>query len=156
QYIWLEGQIRPIRDPVTNRMVEIEATARDVTSQVATERALRQRVSAEALIGEVSRELLAVAADEIDAVVGRSLERAARFVVADRATVVVLSQDEQWAVRTHQWASAPEFESVEPQTSITGLPWLIDHCRAGELVFARSLDHLPPEASAEFALFKSA
>src|SRR5262249_49549389 len=56
----------------------------------------------------------------------------------------------------HQWASAPEFESVEPQTSITGLPWLIDHCRAGELVFARSLDHLPPEASAEIALFKSA
>jgi PAS domain S-box-containing protein len=155
-YVWLESRINPIRDPETGRVLEIQATARDVTAQVTTERALRQRVSAEALIAEVARELLTVAADEVDAVVVRSLERAARFVGAERATLVVLSQDEQWAVRTHQWASEPEFETDEPQISITGLPWLVEQCRAGELVFARSLDDLPAEATAERVAFEGA
>jgi PAS domain S-box-containing protein len=155
-HVWLEAQITPIRDSDTGEVLEIEATARDVSMRVATERALRQRISAEALIAEVSRELLTVTADKVDAVVVRSLERAARFVGAERATVVVLSQDEQWVVRTHQWASQAEFETAEPQTSITGLPWLVEQCRAGELVFARSLDDLPPEASAERVAFEAA
>ncbi len=51
---------------------------------VATERALQQRVDAEALIGDVSRELLTASAEEIDGIVVRSLERAARFVGAER------------------------------------------------------------------------
>lgn len=69
---------------------------------------------------------------------------------------MVLSQDEQWAVRTHQWASEPDFETDEPQISIAGLPWLVEQCRAGELVFAQSLRDLPPEASAERAAFEAA
>jgi PAS domain S-box-containing protein len=152
-YVWLEARISAVRDSDTGELVEIQAAARDVTAQVTTERALQQRVDAEALIADVSRDLLTVAADEVDAVVGRSLERAARFVGADRATLVVLSQDEQWAVRTHQWAADPEFETVEAQVAVTTVPWLIEQCRAGELVFARSLDDLPPEAGVERASF---
>ena len=56
--VWLEAQITAVRDPDTDEVVETEATARDVTMHVATERALQQRVDAEALIGDVSRELL--------------------------------------------------------------------------------------------------
>ena len=43
----------------------------------ATERALQQRADAEALIGDVSRELLTATTDEVEAVVIGSLERAA-------------------------------------------------------------------------------
>ena len=153
-YVWLESRVNPIRDPETNEVLEIQATGRDVTARVTTERALRQRISAEALIAEVSRELLTVAADEVDAVVVRSLERAARFVGAERATLVVLTDDEKWAVRTHQWASEPEFESDGRQVALASLPWLFEQCRAGELVFARSLDDLPPDATADRAAFE--
>jgi len=51
--VWLDARVFPIRDPETNELLEIEATARDVSTRVATERALSQRVSAEALIAEV-------------------------------------------------------------------------------------------------------
>jgi two-component system cell cycle sensor histidine kinase/response regulator CckA len=155
-YVWLEIRLNSIRDPKTNEVLEIQATARDVTARVTTERALHQRISAEALIAAVSRELLTVAADEVDAVVVRSLERTARFVGAERATLVVLSPDERWAVRTHQWASERDFETDEPQISITGLSWLVEQCRAGELLFVRSLDDLPREARAERAMFEDA
>jgi len=62
--VWLEAQITAVRDPDTGEVVETEATARDVTMHVATERALQQRVDAEALIGDVSRELLTATTDE--------------------------------------------------------------------------------------------
>jgi len=101
--VWLETRIATVRDPDTGEVLEAEATARDVTMHVATERALQQRVSAEALIGDVSRELLTATAEEIDGIVVRSLERAARFVGAERATFVMVSEDAAWAVRTHQW-----------------------------------------------------
>jgi PAS domain S-box-containing protein len=152
--VWLEVHISAVRDRGTNAVLEIEGTARDVTKQVETERALRQRVSAEALIASVSRELLSVTADETDAVVVRSLERAARFVGADRASVVVLR--DRWAVRTHQWASEPEFETTETQIPLTTLPWLVEQCQSGEVVFARSLDSLPRDASAERKAFEEA
>jgi PAS domain S-box-containing protein len=155
-YVWLEVRVTPVRDAATGEVLELDATARDVSTRVATERALRQRISAEALIAEVSRELLTVSADEVDAVIVRSLERAARFVGADRATIVVLSADEQWAVLTHQWASEPEFERTEPKTSTAGMRWLVEQCKSGEVLFARSLDNLPPEANAERRTFEAA
>lgn len=154
-YVWLEAQLRAIRDSDGNEVRGIHATARDVTAQVTTERALHQRVGAETLIGEVARELLTAQADEVDAIVVRSLERAARFLSAERATLVVASQDGQWALRTHQWVSDPEFET-DAEFSLAAMPWLVEQCRSGELVFARSLDELPPEASAERAAFENA
>jgi PAS domain S-box-containing protein len=42
-YVWLEAHITPVRDRETNRVIEIHGAARDVTMQVATERALRRR-----------------------------------------------------------------------------------------------------------------
>jgi PAS domain S-box-containing protein len=153
--VWLEARISAVRDPDTDDVVEIHAIARDATAQVTTERALQQRVGAETLIGEVSRELLKATADEIDGVVVQSLERAARFVEAERATLVLLSPDRELAVRTHQWATDPEFESEEP-IALTTIPWLVEQCRSRELVFARSLDELPAEAHAERATFERA
>jgi PAS domain S-box-containing protein len=152
--VWLEARIATVRDPDTGEVVEAEATARDVTMHVATERALRQRVDAEALIGDVSRELLTATAEEIDEIVVRSLERAARFVGAERATLVMLSDDAAWAVRTHQWVTDVEFES-DPRVASETMPWLIEQCRLGKIVFARSLDDLPPEAHVERATFES-
>jgi len=149
--VWLEARITAVRDPETGEVVEAEATARDVTAHVTTERALQQRVGAESLIADVSRELLAVAAEEIDAVIVRSLERAARFVDAERATLVLLSDDGEWAVRTHQWATDDEFEKAETAVRVETMPWLVEQCRAGELVFARSLDDLPSAAHVERA-----
>jgi len=147
--VWLEARIAPVRDPDTGEVVEAQATARDVTVHVATERALQQRVGAESLIADVSRELLKVGAEEIDAVVVRSLERAARFVDAERATLVLLSDDGEWAVRTHQWATDGDFEKAETAVRVATMPWLMERCGAGELVFARSLDDLPPAAHVE-------
>jgi PAS domain S-box-containing protein len=152
--VWLEARICAVRDPDTDDMVEIHATARDVTALVNAERALRQRVGAETLIGDISRELLTATADEIDAVVVQSLERAARFVDAERATLVLLSPDRELAVRTHQWVADPEFETEETPVALATMPWLVEQCRDGELVFARSLDDLPPETHAESALFE--
>ncbi|HMF04462.1 MAG TPA: PAS domain S-box protein [Acidimicrobiia bacterium] len=147
--VWLDARIATVRDPTTDEVVEILATARDVTAQVVTERALEQRVGAESLIGDVSRELLTATADEIDAVVVRSLERAARFVGAERATLVLLSDDGEAAVRTHEWAVDPAFESVESMVSVATVPWLLLECRRGDVVFARSLDDLPAAARVE-------
>ena len=153
--VWLEARIATVRDPDTGEVVEAEATARDVTIHVATERALQQRVSAEALIGEVSRELLTAPAEDIDEIVVRSLERAARFVGAERATLVMLSDDAAWAVRTHQWVTDAEFETGEARVAVETMPWLIEQCHLGEIVFARSLDDLPPAAHVERATFDS-
>jgi two-component system, cell cycle sensor histidine kinase and response regulator CckA len=153
--VWLEARIATVRDPDTGEVLEAEATARDVTSHVATERALRQRVDAEALIGDVSRELLTATAEEIDEIVVRSLERAARFVGAERATLVMLSDDDAWAVRTHQWETDAEFEIGDPRVAIETIPWLIEQCRLGKIVFARSLDDLPPRAHVERATLDS-
>jgi PAS domain S-box-containing protein len=151
--VWLEARITAVRDPDTGEVVETQATARDVTMHVATERALQQRVDAEALIGDVSRELLTATVEDIDGIVVRSLERAARFVGAERATLVMLSDDAAWAVRTHQWVTDAEFETAEPRVPIETMPWLVEQCRRGEIVFARSVDDLPRAAHAERAMF---
>jgi PAS domain S-box-containing protein len=152
--VWLDARIATVRDPATAEVVEIRATARDVTTQVVTERALRQRVGAESLIGDVSRRLLTATAEEIDEVVAGSLERAARFVGAERATLALLSDDGEAAIRTHQWAVDSDFESIETLVPVTTMPWLIEQCRRGELVFARSLDDLPDAARVERGLFE--
>jgi two-component system cell cycle sensor histidine kinase/response regulator CckA len=125
-----------------------------VIRQVVTERALRQRVGAESLIGDVSRELLTATADEVDAVVVRSLERAARFVGAERVALVLLTEDGESAVRTHQWAADPEYATADEPVPLTRAPWLIEQCRRGDIVFARSLDDLPPAARLERDAFE--
>ncbi len=94
-------------------------------------------------------------AAEIDGIVVRSLERAARFVGAERATLVMLSDDAAWAVRTHQWVTDAEFETAEARIPVETMPWLIEQCRLGEIVFARSLDDLPSGAHVERATFDS-
>ncbi|HEY4396796.1 MAG TPA: PAS domain S-box protein [Acidimicrobiia bacterium] len=153
--VWLETRIASVRDAHSGKVIEAEATARDVTMHVATERALQQRVGAEALIGDVSRELLTATVDEIDGIVVRSLERAARFVDAERASLVILSDDGAWAIRTHQWVTDTEFDTGAARVAVETMPWLIEQCRRGEIVFARSLDDLPAGAHVERATLDS-
>jgi EAL domain-containing protein (putative c-di-GMP-specific phosphodiesterase class I) len=44
-YVWIEAHITPVRDHETNRVIEIQGAARDVTMQVATQCALRRRAA---------------------------------------------------------------------------------------------------------------
>src|SRR6202011_3264122 len=60
-----------------------------------------------------------------------------------------------WAVRTHQWVTDVAFETGEARIPVETMPWLIEQCRRGEIVFARSLDELPPGAHVERATFGS-
>ncbi len=65
----------------------------------------------------------------------------------------MLSEDAAWAVRTHQWVTDAEFETAEARVPVETMPWLIEQCRLGEIVFARSVDDLPPAAHVERAMF---
>ena len=72
-----------------------------------TEEALRRRRDAEALVAEIARDLVAAAPADVDGVITAGLERTARFVGAQAASLVTIRDDRRSAVRTHVWDLDP-------------------------------------------------
>ena len=108
------------------------------------EDALRRRRDAEALVAEIARDLVAAAPADVNGVITAGLERTARFVGAQAASLVTIRDDRWSAVRTHVWDVDPQRRERWVGTNDESTDWIRDQLRDRDTFVARAPDVFPP------------
>ncbi|HEY3351337.1 MAG TPA: EAL domain-containing protein [Thermoanaerobaculia bacterium] len=118
----------------------------------AAEAALERGTALADLVLETSNAFVRVTAVEIDAEIQRALESFGRFLGADASALWLVSEDGARVVPEMRW-SAPGGAGAGPgATPLNDLRWSMEGMRRHEVVYARRVADLPPEAASERAL----
>ncbi len=117
---------------------------------------LRRRVAFENLVSTISTDFINRAPEDIDTGINEALEAVGTFMSVDRSYVFMFSGDKQTMDNTHEWCA----EEIEPQIErmqnvpVEDLDWSNQILLRGDVLHIPSVAELPPEASAERAVFE--
>jgi PAS domain S-box-containing protein len=126
--------------------------ARDVSSRVKIEAALRAQREAEARIAGLTRRFLALGSDEdgIDDAIRESLEAAAEVANADHCYLVSLDSGRGGTPQRFDWVAAgapPGLHEIREGNSERHA-WAYEQLFAGHMIRASQVSEMPPEAEA--------
>ncbi|HEX2059879.1 MAG TPA: EAL domain-containing protein, partial [Thermoanaerobaculia bacterium] len=137
-------------------VADLVTMAIDAADRRQAQEALRHRVEFEKLIANISTRFINIADDELDAAIEEALGDLGRFVGADSAHVLLMSDDRLSARMTHEW-NAPGIAARKEQYGdlpAASFPYWIDRVQTQLANFAMtSIDELPPEAVNEKRIF---
>jgi signal transduction histidine kinase len=106
----------------------------------------------EDLAAELSAAFVRVPASQVDDAIDDWLERIARALDLDRATVAEVGSEDGQVQVTHQW-TRPGLPPFPVGLNLnTVLPWLIDRVLAGELTVVEREEDMPREASQDLSV----
>jgi PAS domain S-box-containing protein len=110
--------------------------------------AVERRLEFETLISDTSAALLASAADQVEAIVERTLDRLRRYFRADRCALLSVSADKR-NVRVLSTSDAEDVIPVPPELNLAeAFPWARQRLLVDRLpVRATRIEELPPEAA---------
>lgn len=146
----------PLLDNDGNVTQMIEYTL-DITERKQAEAALRHRIEIEELATSISTYFINLPVDHVDVSINNALELVGGFLGADRGYLTFLSRDKATMRCTHGWhagGAETHFDDLQ-DLRVTALPWLVERIRCFEITHIPQLADLPPEASAEKALFEA-
>jgi diguanylate cyclase (GGDEF)-like protein/PAS domain S-box-containing protein len=132
-------------------IADLAAAAVDAGERREAQESLRRRADFERLVSGISTHFINVAPEEVDAGIEEALAAIGEFTGADRAHVVLLSDDWMYGNMTHEWHG----EDVEPRKQLlvevptADFPWTLGTLSSGANIVMRSLDDIPPEAVGE-------
>lgn len=144
--------ISPLRD-WTGKVVGASKIARDITERKRFEESLLWRLRFESLLSDLSTTFINLPEEQVDANMGRSLDRIGEFLKMDRITLFEFSPDGAEMAAIFSWAST----RVAPAPTIVAsrdLPWWRGRLLRGEVSFASDVNDLPEEAYAEKEYFR--
>jgi PAS domain S-box-containing protein len=124
----------------------------DITERKQFEQSMFRRLEFDSHLSELSRGLISLPADEIDANLESGLARIGRFLEVDRITIFEFSPDRAELVRTHAW-KMPGVTSAAASVGLHDLPWWRNRALRGEISLLPDITHLPETASAEKQYF---
>jgi signal transduction histidine kinase len=111
------------------------------------ERGLRQRISFERFLADLSAEFVNVPSDRVDAEVVRGLGQLAEFLKVDRCSLARFTEEGRLAIiQSYEVPGAPQLPRGELEA---GLTWYIGELAKGRVVRIPDLEALPAEAVAE-------
>jgi PAS domain S-box-containing protein len=135
-----------------------EGVVTDITDIKRTEAELQYRINFINLINRISTDFVNLRSDEIDQGINRALETVGEFAAVDRAYVFLLSEDGRKTDNTYEWCGTgiePQIQHLQGILLDRDLPWFTEKIRKLEVVHLAQVAGLPPEASAEKAIFDS-
>jgi PAS domain S-box-containing protein len=118
---------------------------------------LRRRVAFENLVSTISTDFINRAPEDIDEGISQALEAVGKFMDIDRSYVFLFSRDRRTMDNTHEWCAPgiePQIEQMK-NVRVKDLEWSNEILMRGEVLHIPSVANLPPEASAEQAVFEA-
>jgi len=114
---------------------------------------LEKQLAFEQMHAEIAASMVSMPSEDVDIAIEGALQRTARFLGVDRATLWELAADRKSLHSTH--FSVIHGASVPPPVSGNKTPWLVEQLSSGKVVRLRQIDDLPPEAKADLAILRA-
>ncbi|GAB4452261.1 MAG: hypothetical protein Kow0031_34670 [Anaerolineae bacterium] len=145
---------RPVHNE-KNELVGIIGLSQDITAQKQTEQNLQYRVNFDALVSEISTDLILLEAADIDPGIETALGKIARFVTADGGYVFLISPDKSRYWLEHLWQvdEGVMDKDVLRNLDINDLPYFAGLRLQKKPNIICSVDDLPADATLERRLF---
>lgn len=153
---WVSSTITPFMNG-DGRPYQYVSIRTDITELKAREKAQRAENAMRAVVGEVAAGLLAAAADTLDVAIELALGKVCGHIGADRAYLFLVTDDELHMSNTHEWCTpgiASQRDMLQ-DVSLEAIPWWWAQIRRDQAIIVPDVATLPPEASAEKAMFES-
>lgn len=145
----------PVLDD-NGQLVSIIGLSQNISAQKRTEQKLQYRIAFDALVSEISTDLILLEADQIDAGIELALEKIAKFVNAEAGYVFLFAPDKQsyWLEYLWQTDGGVMDKARLHDLDINDLPYFNQRRLQKLPLVVSSIDDLPPEASAERQLYE--
>jgi hypothetical protein len=150
-YGWNEGTGCQIEVAIHKAGEGCVCYLKDHSKPLSSEQNLQNRLHLEAIVAGISTRLISVEADAFDALLIDCLQQIGQFNGADRVYIFNFSDDGQLMSCTHEWC-APGIvsqQALQQNESTRLFTWWHQTLVAGKTIFIKSLDELPPQATAE-------
>jgi len=120
-------------------------------------KALQERIKIQEFLTEVSSELMMRASSETDEALEEALGKLGKFTGADRAVIIVLSEETGCMDCTHEWCGneIPSNKEVLQNLPLDTFPWWMEKVQSFEQIYVSKLDSLPPFAIKERKLLET-
>jgi len=149
RWLWVELAGRPYR--TESGELRGVLVSRDVTGRVDAERALQDQLQAERRINVLSRRLLDLEPESLEAGLREGLGAAAAVAGADRAQFYFVDAQDRGVAAYYQWNAPgiPERDPGDLAAARSEFRWSSGRLLAGEVVHLPDLAKAPPEAAPE-------
>jgi PAS domain S-box-containing protein len=145
-------------DKVREQLVQANQTLQaEVYERQQAEEALRHRLAMEELVAAISTRFIRVRSDEIEREMCCALRDLGEFAGVDHSHVTLFSKGRATIDRMYEWHSKgvkPRAQDLEG-VSLAPFQWVMEQLGHSETVHVPRVADLPPEASAERALWEA-
>jgi len=145
--IWISENVHAVRDDQGN-LLYYEGTVQDITLRKQAEQALERRVARDALLSQISQQLVDY---DIDISINFALQAIGELTESDRCYLINFDVNQQIFQHTHEWY-APGITSLIEELRIlptTMLPWYHKQYKQGKVINISHYTELPSEAVTE-------
>ncbi len=157
-----DGSITWVRDSQTAQVMadgrlRLDAVVSDITEQVKARQQLQKRLELEALISHITTRFINLTTHSLKDQVQFALEATGRFADVDRCYWVTFTPSGDAIQDVQEWLAT----NIQPRRErLVGLnldfyPWMMKELRSEGVLSVDRLENLPPEASAEKALWQA-
>jgi len=115
--------------------------------------ARERQIAFQVLIAELASGFIGLAGADLDTALGRSLERIATFVGAERAALVAMEYPSQILVVSHEWASDNQGAVLRSVHGQRVMRWTFDQLRRGAILHYEDAQEIPDEALEEKSMW---
>jgi PAS domain S-box-containing protein len=132
--------------------------ARNIAGRLRAQAEIERRLSVEALAAAVSGRLINAGGEDLTTALEQSLADLCRFSGMRRAAVYLNDPARRLLALAYQWREdgLPPLPERLRRVSRGRMPWLMERLAAGERVFVRNSQHMPPAARKEKELLAEA
>jgi PAS domain S-box-containing protein len=140
---------------MSDMLAESHAAVRAMLGRTEDDPSARERqIQFQELIGELASDFIGLAGKELDGALGRSLERIAVFVGAERAALVELDRGTHLLSVTHEWAAENQPSARRSIHGLRVMKWTAERLRSGVVLHVEDPRDLPAEADEERRAWK--
>lgn len=149
---WVDEETRCVYDE-QGRLAYFHGIVIDVSERERAQGALKNQLSLQALVAEVSSNLVNADSNDIESVVETVLEKIGRFFKVDRCCIFLFSDGCESMDMIHEWCT----EGITPRIQqrrdggVGAAPWWAEQLRTRKTVRIADIRTLPPEAASERA-----
>jgi transcriptional regulator with GAF, ATPase, and Fis domain/ligand-binding sensor domain-containing protein/PAS domain-containing protein len=132
--------------------VRMVGTTHDITDRKIAEDEIHRRADSQALLADLSTELIQVHAEDLERVINSGLERIAKRYGLDAISIVWFA-DEESMQAYYRW-QRDHSERRRPVVNREETPWIDNRLKKGEPIAINDVEHMPAAASTDQELLR--
>lgn len=130
----------------------IQSVVRDISKQKKAESELARKTRIEKLLSKISAELVSAPVEDINKAIDAAIEKIASHTKADRAYMYLVSKNQKYLERTHEWFSNEKIVRFDnPKLMLSeGFNWWIERFQKHKNFVVNDIKKLPSQAFGNF------